>query len=128
VANWAGTDCWGFTLNRNFVRMNMTATIAWSLIWSVYDDWPYFGNGLMYAMWPWSNHYEVNGPIWTSAHTCQFVEAGWTYIPHASGNLQYGGSYVSLTDKKDVTIVIEKLAGKCLRCGGESLEEETVSI
>ena len=54
--------------------MNITATIAWSLIWSVYPGWPYYGNGLMYAYEPWSNYYTVNGPIWTSAHTCQFIE------------------------------------------------------
>jgi hypothetical protein len=30
------------------VRMNMTSTISWSLIWSVYEKgFPFFGNGLM---------------------------------------------------------------------------------
>ena len=74
MANWAGAGCWGRLLNQNFIRMNITATIAWSLIWSVYPGWPYYGNGLMYAYEPWSNYYSVNGPIWTSAHTCQFIE------------------------------------------------------
>ena len=48
-ANWTGASCWGRTLNQNFVLGNMTSTIAWSLIWSVYRNLPYFGNGLMYA-------------------------------------------------------------------------------
>ena len=53
---------------------------------SVYaQGFPYFGNGLMYAMTPWSGYYEAgnmgadgassNGAaIWTNAHTCQFIQ------------------------------------------------------
>ena len=51
--------------------LNATSTIAWSTIWSVYDSWPYFGNGLMYAYTPWSGHYTVNPTVWTSAQTTQ---------------------------------------------------------
>lgn len=47
VAGWEGAGCWGRLLNDNFVRMNMTSTIAWSLIWSVYPNFIYYGNGLM---------------------------------------------------------------------------------
>ena len=48
VGDWAGAACWGRLLNQNFVRMNQTSTISWSLIWSVYaSGFPYFGNGLM---------------------------------------------------------------------------------
>lgn len=47
-ATWGGGGCWGQTLNQNFIRMNMTATIMWSLLWSVYDDGgPCEGAGLM---------------------------------------------------------------------------------
>eukprot|EP00912_Choanoflagellata_sp_UC4_P000018 UC4_evm1s13 len=43
VGNWAGAACWGRILNQNFIRMNMTSTISWSLIWSVYGSgFPYF--------------------------------------------------------------------------------------
>ena len=66
VADWAGAGCWGRSLVQNYVRMNQTATIAWSLIWSVYAQLPYFGNGLMYAYSPWSGYYEVNQAIWTT--------------------------------------------------------------
>ena len=48
--DWDGGSCWGRSLNQNFVKLNATATISWSTIWSVYDSWRYFGNGLMYAM------------------------------------------------------------------------------
>lgn len=48
VGDWAGAACWGRLLNQNYVIMNQTSTIAWSLIWSVYNPgFPYFGNGLM---------------------------------------------------------------------------------
>ena len=111
----------------------MTSTISWSLIWSVYEDFPYFGNGLMYAMRPWSNYYEINQAIWTSAHHTQFMDPGWLYVggDGGRGNLVHGGSWVSLVSppqekqQQDVTIVIEKLHGKCLRCPGQSTEKES---
>ena len=49
VGDWSGAACWGRSLNQNFIRMNQTSTIAWSLIWSVYSSGSYFGNGLMYV-------------------------------------------------------------------------------
>ena len=36
MGDWEGAACWGRLLNQNFVRMNQTSTISWSLIWSVY--------------------------------------------------------------------------------------------
>lgn len=87
VGDWAGAGCWGRLLNQNYVRMNQTSTIAWSLIWSVYPTTlPYYGNGLMYAYEPWSGHYTVNMPIWTSAHVTQAVEPGWEYLAVGSGS------------------------------------------
>ena len=32
-ADAAGAACWARTLNTNFLRMNASATIAWSLVW-----------------------------------------------------------------------------------------------
>ncbi|GMI51912.1 hypothetical protein ScalyP_jg5977 [Parmales sp. scaly parma] len=131
VSDWAGAGCWGRILSQNFVRMKMTSTIAWSLIWSVYEDFPYFGNGLMYAMKPWSGFYEVNDAIWTSAHHTQFSEVGWEFVDNGSGYLSEGGSYVSMVDPKtnDFSIIIEKLHGDCLRCPGPgSTEGEVVTI
>eukprot|EP01047_Picozoa_sp_COSAG01_P036907 COSAG01_NODE_2902_length_6891_cov_3.810218_7_plen_200_part_00 len=61
-AEWPGAACWAKLLNNNFIRANLTATIAWSTIWSVYpfvdnEDGihdrisgdGYWGPGLMYA-------------------------------------------------------------------------------
>jgi galactosylceramidase len=87
----------------------------------------------MYAMRPWSNYYEINQAIWTSAHHTQFMDPGWLYVggDGGRGNLVHGGSWVSLVsppqekqEQQDVTIVIEKLHGKCLRCPGQSTEKE----
>jgi hypothetical protein len=150
VADWAGAGCWGRLLSQNYVRMNMTSTISWSLIWSVYPELPYYGNGLMYAYSPWSGNYMgggsspgvpnagdiLNGPIWTSAHTTQFVEVGWRYLHVPGGGSGMlpggnGGSYVTLvppTDLSGLTIVVEKLEGKCLRCAGETTAGETVTF
>lgn len=139
VADWAGAGCWGRELVRNFVRLNATSTIAWSLIWSVYEGLPYYGNGLMYAFEPWSGHYEVNSPIWTSAHWCQFTQPGWRILPvgsaavaaGGSGALPLGGHYVTLVpadSMSEVTIVVETLEGKCLRCPGTSTQAQTLQI
>ena len=142
-ANWDGAGCWGRLLNQNMVRMNMTSTISWSLIWSVYNNFPYFGNGLMYAFEPWSGHYEVNAAIWTGAQTTQFITPGWRYVGgEGRGSLKNGGTYVSLVSRDaadkdvrntaaadiDVTIVIEKLHGKCLRCPGQNTTSEKVTF
>ena len=35
-AEWGGAACWAKLFNQNFVRANLTATISWSTIWSVY--------------------------------------------------------------------------------------------
>ena len=155
VGNWDGAACWGRLLNQNYVRMNQTATISWSLIWSVYaEGFSYFGNGLMYAMTPWSGFYEAgqlgamggsdNGAaIWTNAHVCQFVEPGWRYLSvtaGGSGMLTSGGSFVAMVSPTghmlrgaeglgtQVTLVAEKLEGRCLRCSGQTTSTETVTF
>jgi galactosylceramidase len=125
VADWAGGGCWGRLLVENYVRMNQTTTIMWSLIWSVYQGLPYFGNGLMYAYSPWSGSYEVNSPIWTSAHVTQAVEPGWKYLTVNSGGSGYlpgGGAYITLvpSDLSQVSVIVQTLVGDCLRCKGPS--------
>jgi hypothetical protein len=87
----------------------------------------------MDAAEPWSGHYEVQSPIWASAHTTQFTRPGWRYLPkgptdnptspkNSSGWLNQGGSYVVYVAPTpaaaDWTIVLEKLDGinsNCLR-------------
>ena len=58
----------------------------------------YGGHGLTWAEVPWAGKYNVNSPIWASAHYTQATEYGWDFLPVGSGSgmLPAGGSYVSL--------------------------------
>ena len=168
--DWAGGSCRGRSLLQNFVRLNATSTISWATLWSVYESWRYFGNGLVYGFQPWSGNYTVPPAIWTSAlvnqlhgarlvrcrrpansyfvnqwyFVNQFAAPGWFYLGGAggSGMLPKGGSWTAMvpplpTPKasrrlsakggaagattvasagaSEVSLVIEKLEGACLR-------------
>eukprot|EP00933_Yihiella_yeosuensis_P030287 TRINITY_DN2394_c1_g4_i1.p1 TRINITY_DN2394_c1_g4~~TRINITY_DN2394_c1_g4_i1.p1 ORF type:complete len:991 (-),score=183.30 TRINITY_DN2394_c1_g4_i1:200-3172(-) len=122
VADWGGAGCWGRMINQNFVRMNATSSIAWSLIWSAYPNLECFGNGLLYAFEPWSGKYEITPPVWATAHTTQFTQVGWQYLPNGlgAGDLPGGGTYVTIASPEldDFTIVFETLEGQCMYHGG----------
>ncbi|EPY76496.1 Galactocerebrosidase-like protein [Camelus ferus] len=107
--NDVGAGCWGRILNQNYINGYMTATIAWNLVASYYEQLPYGRCGLMTAQEPWSGHYAVEAPIWISAHTTQFTQPGWYYLKTV-GHLEKGGSYVALTDGLgNLTIIIETM-------------------
>ena len=103
-------------------------------IWSVYEDGgPCEHSGLMYAMHPWAGgHYTVKSPLWVTAHTTQFARRHWRYLPRGSGLLQGGGSFVTLAspDGQHVSVVLEKLEGRCQYCGGpqQPTRTETVTL
>lgn len=108
-----GGGCWARVLVESPVRGFYSGIIAWNLIASYYDNFPYTRDGLMTANEPWSGHYEVASPIWMSAHHTQFYSPGWLYLRHGRGlgALLGNGSYVSLTttDRQHLTIVIQTL-------------------
>uniref|UniRef100_A0A8C0PPX3 Galactocerebrosidase n=1 Tax=Canis lupus familiaris TaxID=9615 RepID=A0A8C0PPX3_CANLF len=111
-----GAGCLGRILNQNYVNGYMTATIAWNLVASYYEQLPYGRCGLMTAQEPWSGHYVVESPIWVSAHTTQFTQPGWYYLKTV-GHLEKGGSYVALTDGLgNLTIIVETMSHKQSAC------------
>ncbi|XP_038045329.1 galactocerebrosidase-like [Patiria miniata] len=116
--NEVGAGCWARTLNQNYVNGMMTSTISWNLIASYYDALKYARAGLMTANEPWSSHFEVTDTIWISAHTTQFTDPGWMYLKHKSGvqRLDKGGSFVSMTDGVNLTIIIETMSYDHSKC------------
>jgi galactosylceramidase len=119
-----GSLCWARSLNQNYVRANLTATIAWDLINSFYDRLPWSGVGILRANEPWSGHYQIGRLLWVSAHWGQFTKAGWSFLQHGSGVglLDNGGSYVSLTDPtgQELTIIVETMNRDASQCAHSS--------
>ena len=117
--DWAGAGAWGHLLTQNYVRMNMTTTIAWSPLWSVYDSLNDEQAGIMLAAEPWSGHYAVTPGVWTSAQWLQFTAPGWRFLSTpsgGSGELPAGGYYVALVPPAGaaapgLTLILETLGG-----------------
>jgi galactosylceramidase len=96
--------------NRNWIDSGVTKIVNWYGIAGLYTLEPYSGvkEAAVRANWPWSGHYEINPQLWAYAHYGQFTAAGWTYLPHGSGSLAAGGSYVALKSPgRDYSVIVE---------------------
>jgi galactosylceramidase len=96
--------------NRNWIDSGVTKVVNWYGIAGLYTLEPYSGvkEAAIRANWPWSGHYEINPQLWAYAHYGQFTAAGWTYLPHGSGALPAGGSYVALKSPgRDYSVIVE---------------------
>ena len=126
-----GAQCWARVISENYVRANLTATIAWALIASFYDHLPFGGTGLLHAVEPWSGYYEIGQALWAAAHWGQFTAAGWSFLEHGNGVglLDNGGSYVALTDPtgQQLTIIIETMKYETSQCLWSKSPEYNVS-
>jgi galactosylceramidase len=124
--------CWARELNQDYVRANLTSTIAWATINSFYDGIDWSGTGIMRAVEPWSGYYQIGQVLWAAAHWGQFTQSGWFFLQHGSGVrlLDNGGSYVSLTDPtgQQLTIIIETMGRDSSQCAhGSSVYYNTTS-
>ena len=114
LLNIAGDGCLARIINWNYVKGNYTSTIVWNLITSYYNYLHWYGDSFMIASQPWSGNYQVNIPIWISAHTMQFTQGNdWYYTNKNYGSdwLTFGGSFVTYVNKitNDFSIVIETM-------------------
>ena len=121
AVSWdTGAGCWAREINQNYVRANLTSTIAWDLINAFYDNLEFAGAGLLRAVQPWSNYYQIGQVLWAAAHWGQFTKPGWFFLQHGAGVglLDGGGSYVALTDSQgeDLTIIIETMKRDNAQC------------
>jgi galactosylceramidase len=107
-----GAATWAHQINTRFITYNMTSTIAWNLVDAFYRGLAFDDTGMANARCPWSSNYEILPTIWVSAHTCQFTEPGWNFLPVGNGSslLEKGGSYVTYVNGSDFSIVIEKFS------------------
>ena len=125
-----GAACWARALNQNYVRANLTATIAWDLVNSFYDRLAFAGTGMLRAVEPWSGYYQIGQVLWMAAHWGQFTKPGWTFLQHGKGVglLDNGGSYVALTDPtgQQLTIIVETMERDSSQCSwSHSVEYKT---
>lgn len=98
------------SFNENYVRSGITRIINWYGIAGLYEMEPYSGEkeAALRANWPWSGHFEPNPSLWGYAHYGQFTEIGWRYLDGCSGDLDAGGTFVTLkSPANDYSIIVE---------------------
>ncbi len=95
--------------NENFLHSGVTKIVNWYDIAGVYPLEPYSEDpAMLLARSPWSGHYEVRAALWGYAHYGQFTKVGWQYLNGGCGELQGGGTFVTLKSPgDDYTVILE---------------------
>jgi galactosylceramidase len=95
--------------NENFLHSGVTKIVSWYLVGSVYPIEPYPEEpAAMIANSPWSGHYFTREVLWGYAHYGQFSKIGWQYLNGACGNLNGGGTFITLKSSgKDYSVILE---------------------
>lgn len=95
--------------NENYIRSGATKVVNWYDIAGIYPVEPYSEDpAALLAHWPWSGHYRVREALWGYAHYGQFTEVGWQYLDGGSGELDGGGTFVTLKSPgADYSVIIE---------------------
>ncbi len=108
--SWTGKD-WGGAgalnlarlYNKFYIRDQITKTLIWAPIGSIYPSVTWDKAGAMKANSPWSGYYEVWPTIWATAHTTQFATPhDWQYLDGGCALFDaatYKGSCVTLKEK-----------------------------
>jgi len=109
--DWIGATYLAESFNKTYIDAKITKHEIWSPVSSYYDNFFLPGSGLMYANTPWSGNYNVQPAIWAVAQTNQFAQAGWQYIDNSSARLGGGGSYVTIKNGSDYSVIIETVKG-----------------
>ncbi len=100
--------------NLNYIRYGATLTVNWYDIAGVYPMEPYSETPTaLLARSPWSGSYTVREAMWGYAHYGQFAEPGWRYLDGGYGQLDGGGSFVTLKSPgNDYSVIVESKDAK----------------
>ena len=103
--------------NENFLNSGVTKIVSWYLVGSVYPMEPYPEDpAAMIANSPWSGNYHTREVLWGYAHYGQFSKVGWQYLNGACGNLNDGGTFVTLKSPgNDYSVIIETKNAKSVQ-------------
>jgi len=96
-------------LNKNYIVSGVTKVVTWFMTGSLYPVQPLPETPcIIVAHDPWSGNYRARKVLWAYAHYGQFSQIGWQYLNGACGNLEGGGTYVTLKSPgADYSIIAE---------------------
>ncbi len=100
--------------NKNFLVSGVTKIVNWYLVASIYPIEPFPETpALLIAREPWSGNFTPRTVLWGYAHYGQFSQIGWQYLNGGCGNLDGGGTFVTLKSPgADYSVIAETKGAK----------------